>query len=160
MRWDPPPPLQSPTPCNTPLGDRHFHVFRVNTYCASLCCPSALHMALHCFPITSPNGPQFCHIWYIRPGGVTPVDHESAQLSTLEAGAVPQFALKYPCNPPPPGDRNLATVSPPPTRETQLHGDWAAVIGNLDSSGTEQLQCENVEALVQSRSIELLRGLL
>ena len=26
----------------------------------------------------SPNGPQFCHIRYIRPGGVTPVDHESA----------------------------------------------------------------------------------
>ena len=36
----------------------------------------------------SPNGPQFCHIWYIRPGGVTPVDHESAQLSRLEAVAV------------------------------------------------------------------------
>ena len=36
----------------------------------------------------SPNGPQFCHIRYIRPGGVTPVDHESAQLSRLEAVAV------------------------------------------------------------------------
>ena len=24
----------------------------------------------------SPNGPQFCHIRYIRPGGVTQVDHE------------------------------------------------------------------------------------
>ena len=35
----------------------------------------------------SPNGPQFCHIRYIRPGGVTPVDHESAQLSRLEAVA-------------------------------------------------------------------------
>ena len=55
----------------------------------------------------SPNGPQFCHIRYIRPGGVTPVDHESAQLSRLEAVAVPQFALNYPCNAP-----------PPPTRET------------------------------------------
>ena len=36
----------------------------------------------------SPNGPQFCHIWYIRPGGVTPVDYESTQLSRLEAVAV------------------------------------------------------------------------
>ena len=36
----------------------------------------------------SPNGTQFCHIRYIRPGGVTPVDHESAQLSRLEAVAV------------------------------------------------------------------------
>ena len=94
----------------------------------------------------SPNGTQFCHIRYIRPGGVTPVDHESAQLSRLapqlrgkpaglavQAGAkaaakpapraiassstrkslhtcslclrqwrVPQFALRYPCNAPPP----------------------------------------------------------
>ena len=33
----------------------------------------------------SPNGPQFCHIGYICPGGATPVDHESAQLSRLEA---------------------------------------------------------------------------
>ena len=29
----------------------------------------------------SPNGPQLCHIRYIRPGGVTQVDHEGAQLS-------------------------------------------------------------------------------
>ena len=36
----------------------------------------------------SPNGTQFCHIRYIRPGGVTPVDHESAQVSRLEAVAV------------------------------------------------------------------------
>ena len=36
----------------------------------------------------SPNGPQFCHIRYIRPGGVTQVDHESAQLSRLEAVVV------------------------------------------------------------------------
>ena len=36
----------------------------------------------------SPNWLQFCHIWYIRPGGVTPVDHESAQLSRLEGVAV------------------------------------------------------------------------
>ena len=36
----------------------------------------------------SPNGPQFCHLRYIRPGGVTPVDDESAQLSRLEAMVV------------------------------------------------------------------------
>ena len=51
----PAPPLQNPLPCNLPPhpGDRHFHVFLVNMYCAGLCCPSALHMALHCFPITT-----------------------------------------------------------------------------------------------------------
>ena len=32
----------------------------------------------------SPNGPQFCHIRYMCPGGVTE-DHENAQLSRLEA---------------------------------------------------------------------------
>ena len=36
-----------------PPGDRHFHVFP----CAGLCCPSALHMALHCFPIASNQAP-------------------------------------------------------------------------------------------------------
>ena len=48
-----------PPPCNPPphLGDRHFHVFLVNMYCAGLCCPSALRMALHCFPITSNQAP-------------------------------------------------------------------------------------------------------
>ena len=74
----------------------------------------------------SPNGPQFCHVRYIRPGGVTQMDHESAQLSRLEAVVVaspkalhlcavclhqwrvPWFALKYLCNPPPGGgDRAL-----------------------------------------------------
>ena len=48
-------PLQSPPP--PPPGDRHFHVFLVNMYCAGLCCPSALRMALHCFPITSNEAP-------------------------------------------------------------------------------------------------------
>ena len=64
----------------------------------------------------SPNGPQFCHMRCLCPGGVTQVDHESAQLSRLEAVVVaspkslhlcsvclhqwrvPQLALKYPCN--------------------------------------------------------------
>ena len=36
----------------------------------------------------SPNGLQFCHIRHMRPGGVTQVDHESAQLSRLEAVVV------------------------------------------------------------------------
>ena len=72
------------------------------------------------------NGPQFCHIWYIGPGGVTPVDHESARLSRLEAVAVEspkspespdvtQFALKYPYNPPPsPWETVTWRPSPPP----------------------------------------------
>ena len=48
------PPLQSPPPHS---GDRHFHVFLVNMYCAGLCCPSGLPMALHCFPITTNQAP-------------------------------------------------------------------------------------------------------
>ena len=43
----------------------------------------------------SPNGPQFGHVWYPYPGGVTPVDHESAQLSRLEAVAMVAMPL---CN--------------------------------------------------------------
>ena len=64
----PPPPLcKPPPPCSLPPpnpGDRHFHVFLVNMYCAGLCCPSALRMALHCFPITSNQAPVcvFCDI--------------------------------------------------------------------------------------------------
>ena len=57
----PPPPLQSPPPCKVPPpppGHRHFHVFLVNMNCAGLCCPSALRMALHCFPGTT-NGHVF-----------------------------------------------------------------------------------------------------
>ena len=60
--WNyPPPPLQSPPPCNLPPppGDRHFHVFLVNMYCAGLCCPSALRMALHCFPSTTNQAPVY-----------------------------------------------------------------------------------------------------
>ena len=68
----------------------------------------------------SPNGPQFCHIRYIHPGGVTPVDHESAQRSRLDRGCggttvCLEIPLQSPPSPPPPpGDRHLATVSPPP----------------------------------------------
>ena len=29
----------------------------------------------------SPNGPQFCHIRYVRPGGVTVVDHDFTTLN-------------------------------------------------------------------------------
>ena len=51
----PPPPLQTPPPCNLPPhpGDRHFHVFLVNMYCAGLCRPSALHLLS--------NTPRACH---------------------------------------------------------------------------------------------------
>ena len=57
----------------------------------------------------SPNGTQFCHIRYIRPGGVTPVDHESAQLSRLEAVAVesPKSPERLPNQP-------RAPLPPPP----------------------------------------------
>ena len=50
------PPLQSPPP---PPGHRHFHVFLVNMNCAGLCCPSALRMALHCFPSTTNQAPVY-----------------------------------------------------------------------------------------------------
>ena len=42
-----------------PPGDRHFHVFLVNMYCAGLCCPTALRMALHCFPSTTNQAPVY-----------------------------------------------------------------------------------------------------
>ena len=66
-----------PPPCNLPPlaippphpGDRHFHIFLVNMYCAILCCPSALHMALHCFTITSNQAP-VCVLWYSLSKGV------------------------------------------------------------------------------------------
>ena len=44
----PPPPLPSPTPCNLETVTSMF--FLVIMYCAGLCCPSALRMALLCFP--------------------------------------------------------------------------------------------------------------
>ena len=71
-----------------------------------------------------PNGLQFCHIRYIRPGGVTPVDHESAQLSRLEAVAVESVlasvegttvCLEIPLQSPPPGETITWRPSPTPT---------------------------------------------
>ena len=41
----------------------------------------------------SPNGPRYCHIPCMHPGGVTEVDHESAQLSQLKAVVVASFVL-------------------------------------------------------------------
>ena len=75
----------------------------------------------------SPNGPQFCHIRYIHPGGVTPVDHESAQLSRQEAVAVESPSLSLLASvedttvcreiplqsPPPPGETVTWRPSPP-----------------------------------------------
>ena len=96
----------------------------------------------------SPNGPQFCHIRYIRPGGVTPVDHESAespkspespdvtpmspQPQTPAQPTQPTMAaipLQSP-PPPPPGDRHLVTVSPPhPGDRRALPRDFARGAG-------------------------------
>ena len=59
----------------------------------------------------SPNGPQFCHIRYIRLGGVTPVDHESAQVSRLEVVAVE--SPKSPASP------DVAPMSPQPQTPAQ-----------------------------------------
>ena len=51
----PPPPCKPPPLAISPPhpGDRHFHVFLVNMYCAGLCCPSALHLLS--------NTPRACH---------------------------------------------------------------------------------------------------
>ena len=49
------------------------------------------HLVHMCWPLfwgLYQNGRQFCYIRYIRPGGVTQVDHGSAQLSRLEAMVV------------------------------------------------------------------------
>ena len=67
-----PPPLCKPPPLaiSPPHpGDRHFHVFLVNMYCAGLCCASALRMALHCFPISSNQAP-VCVLSYSLSKGV------------------------------------------------------------------------------------------
>ena len=84
-----PPPLYKLPPLTIPPppGDRHFHVFLVKMYCAGLCCPSALCVALHCFPITSiMHLCVFCDILspkalydvlccYFRPKMFSPGDH-------------------------------------------------------------------------------------
>ena len=103
----------------------------------------------------SPNGPQFCHIRYIRPGGVTPVDHESAQLSRLEAVAV-ESSLQ---SPPPPGDRHLATVSPPPPpgrssrANTAVCKGGAGYYGSLTRAGRRfsVIRCRNAQSWGVSR---------
>ena len=57
----PPPPYKLPPLAisQPPPRDYHFHVSLINMYCAGLCCPSALRMALHCFPITSNEAPVY-----------------------------------------------------------------------------------------------------
>ena len=91
----------------------------------------------------SRNGPQFCHIRHIHPGGVTPVDDESAQLSRLEAVAVPQFALKYPCNPPPPPGRpSLGDRLPPPKPRTPPRAN----VGDCKGVGVHW--CTNLKAVL------------
>ena len=62
----------------------------------------------------SPNGPQFCHIRYIRPGGVTPVDHESAQISRLDA-----VAVESPMSPGSPDVTAMASQPQTPAQPTQ-----------------------------------------
>ena len=104
-----------------------------------------------------PNGPQFCHIRYIRPGGVTQVDHESAQLSRLEAVVVaspkspaspditpmasqpqtpavclhqwrvPQFALKCPCNLPPSRGETITWRPSLPLGEGDRYALWGEI---------------------------------
>eukprot|EP00670_Eutreptiella_braarudii_P003542 CAMPEP_0174300584 /NCGR_PEP_ID=MMETSP0809-20121228/58540_1 /TAXON_ID=73025 ORGANISM="Eutreptiella gymnastica-like, Strain CCMP1594" /NCGR_SAMPLE_ID=MMETSP0809 /ASSEMBLY_ACC=CAM_ASM_000658 /LENGTH=126 /DNA_ID=CAMNT_0015406175 /DNA_START=2246 /DNA_END=2626 /DNA_ORIENTATION=- len=77
----------------------------------------------------SPNGMQFCHIRYIRPGGVTPVDHESAQLSRLApqlrgkpAGLAVQAGAKAAAKPAPRAIASSSSASathPVPVMQTE-----------------------------------------
>ena len=126
----PRPPLANPPPpCNLPPphpGDRHFHVFLVNMYCAGLCCPSALRMALHCFSHYFKSSTCVCSVifslqrrcmgvlcCYFRPKMFTPVDHESARLSRLEA-----VALESPKSP---ESRDVTPLAPQPQTTAQPH---------------------------------------
>ena len=97
------PPLQPPPP---PPGHRHFHVFLVNMNCAGLCCPSAL--VPHIGTASTRKSLHTCSL-------------------CLRQWRVPQFALRYPCNPPPPpGHRHLVTVPPPhPGDRRALPRDFA-----------------------------------
>ena len=108
----------------------------------------------------SPDGPQFCHIRYCAQLSrleaveeASPKSPESPDITPclrnpkrrhsphsllhlcsvcLHQWRVPQFALEYPCNPPPPqgGDRHLMTVPPPPPG-----GDRRALWGGFQVGG-------------------------
>ena len=80
----------------------------------------------------SPNGTQFCHIRYIRPGGVTPVDHESAQLSRLEAVAVE--------SPKSPESPDVTPMSPQPQTPAQPTQPTSLVI-YVRKSGSLRIWC-------------------
>ena len=71
----------------------------------------------------SPNGPQFCHIRDMCPSGITPVDHESAQLSRLEAMVVE--SPKFPCHI---GDIRLGGITPVDHESAQLSRLEAMVV--------------------------------
>ena len=100
-------------------------LFEVTVYCTThahlvhMCWPLswALHQMGHSFATFGTYALVVC--WMNHMG--TASTQKSLHLCSLclHQWRVPQFALKYPCNPPPPpGDRHLATVSPPQTRET------------------------------------------
>ena len=101
--------------------DRHFHAFLVSIYCAGLCCPSALHMALHCFSIKHPCVscdilcPKALYGCVVLLFQTQDMEDQFGEWllpileKTLHMDPVP---LQSP--PPHLGDRRLATVSPPP----------------------------------------------
>ena len=62
----------------------------------------------------SPYEPQFCQIRYIRPGGDTPLDHESAPLSRLHV-----VAVESPKSPQSPDITPMAPQSQAPGQPTQ-----------------------------------------
>ena len=125
--WYPSPPLANSPPLQSAPphpGDRHFHVFLVSMYCAGLCCPSALRMALHCFSHYFKSSTCVYSVifslqrrcmgvlcCYLRPKMFTPVDHESAQLSRLEAVAVE--------SPKSPESPDVAPMAPQPQTPAQ-----------------------------------------
>ena len=127
-----------PLPSPPPPGDRHFHVFLVHVLCwfvlpicfthgvallahfqSSTCVCSVIFSLQRPFASPIPLDPQQHLCWMKHIGTASTQKSLHTCSLCLHLWRVPQFALKYPCNPPPPpGSRHLATVSPPPTWET------------------------------------------
>ena len=145
-------PTHAPPP---PRGDRYFHVFLVNMYCAGLCCPFALHMALHCFPIISNQAPVcvcVCVIFSLQRHcmGALCCYFRPKLWRTNSVNGCFLFWRKlrtrtqYPCNPPPPlgrpslGDR---LPTPPPGRPS------CANAGDCKGGGG-YLMCPQLESTV------------
>ena len=96
------PPLANAPALQSPPhpGDRHFHGFLVNMYCAGLCSPSVTCTFSHCFPflqisqlcvfcdIPSPKAVYRLSYPFFRPKKFSPSDHVRYHSRTLGAHAL------------------------------------------------------------------------